>query len=134
MREHSNHPPLGAYLRTKRQEAGLSIRELARLAGVDFAYLSRLESGERSEPSAELLQRIADVLETDAGELLAYVGVKPVLPEPRAYFRKRYGVSEREAEEMARLLERFTGKNQEVKGQGKRDKGTKGGERDDQEQ
>ena len=127
MREDGNHPPLGAYLRTKREAAGLSIRELARLAGANYAYLSRLESGERSEPSAELLQRIADVLETDAGELLAYVGVKPVLPEPRAYFRKQYGVSEAEAEEMAGMLERFTTKNK----QGQR---RKGGEHDDQDE
>jgi transcriptional regulator with XRE-family HTH domain len=128
MRERSNHPPLGQYLRTKREEAGLSIRELARLAGVDFAYLSRLESGERSEPSAELLQRIADVLEADASELLAYVGIKPVMPEPRAYFRKQYGVSESDAEEMAQLLDKFTGKEQKAKDQSKKDKGTRGGE------
>jgi transcriptional regulator with XRE-family HTH domain len=122
---------LGAYLRAKREEAGLSIRELARLAGANYAYLSRLESGERSEPSAELLQRIADVLETDASELLAYVGVKPVLPEPRAYFRKQYGVSERDAEEMARMLERFAGKSsktKKTKDQSKNDEGTRGGE------
>lgn len=127
MRERSNHPPLGVYLRTKREEAGLSIRELARLAHVDFAYLSRLEAGQKDNPSAELLQRLADVLEADASELLAYVGVKPALPEPRAYFRKQYGVSEADATEMARLLEKFT------KQKGKKNQSKKGGEYDEQE-
>jgi transcriptional regulator with XRE-family HTH domain len=127
MRQRSNHQPLGVYLRTKREEAGLSIRELARLARVDFAYLSRLEAGQREHPSAELLQRLAEVLEADASELLAYVGVKPQLPEPRAYFRKQYGVSDADADEMARLLEKFT------KQKSKKDQGEKGGAHNEQE-
>lgn len=40
-----------------RQAAGLSLRELARLAGVSFTTISRIENGE-SDPTVEMLRRI----------------------------------------------------------------------------
>lgn len=40
-----------------------------------------------------------------------------MLPEPRAYFRRRYGVSEAEAEQMTRMVERFTSKKHKNTGQ-----------------
>jgi transcriptional regulator with XRE-family HTH domain len=102
--EDSSHQSLGEYLREAREQAGLSIRELARLAEVNHAFLARVESGERGA-SAELLQRLADVLDVDAAELLAYVGIRPALPEPRMYFRSKLGVDADEAEILARLIE-----------------------------
>lgn len=82
----------------------MSIRELARLAGVNFAYLSRLENDERGA-SADVLQRLADVLQLDTSQLLSYIGVRPDLPEPRLYFRRKLGVNAKEAEILARLIE-----------------------------
>jgi transcriptional regulator with XRE-family HTH domain len=40
-----------------RQAAGLSLRELARLAGISFTTISRIENGE-SDPTVEMLRRI----------------------------------------------------------------------------
>ncbi len=40
---------------------------------------------QNDNPSAEKLQRLAEVLELDPAELLAYIGVQPSLPEPRLY-------------------------------------------------
>lgn len=97
--------PLGGYLRSARERSGYSIRELAKLVSVHFSYLARLESGETANPSPGLLQRLAEVLKTDAAELLAYVGVKPVLLEPRAYFRRKLGVDAEEADVLAQLIE-----------------------------
>jgi transcriptional regulator with XRE-family HTH domain len=105
--------PLGEYLRLVREEAGLSVRELGRLTQANHAYLGRLEKGERGEPSADLLQRIADVLKIDASELLSYIGVKPVLPEPRAYFRRKLGVNAEEADVLAHLIEEYQEKRKE---------------------
>jgi transcriptional regulator with XRE-family HTH domain len=102
--EDSSHQSLGEYVRDARERAGLSIRELARLAEVNHAFLARVENGERGA-SAELLQRLADVLDVDAAELLAYVGIRPALPEPRMYFRSKLGVDADEAEILARLIE-----------------------------
>lgn len=111
MREEGNqHVTLGDYLRMARQQAGYSIRELAKLVSVHFSYLARLENGETAHPSPDLLQRLAEVLQVDAAELLTYIGVKPALPEPRAYFRRKLGVNAEEADVLARLIEDYQAK------------------------
>lgn len=92
-------------IRAAREAAGLSLRQLSPLVGLDFSVLSRIEAGKVTRPSPEVLQNIADVLELDASELLTFVGVKATLPEPKIYFRKAYGMSEDEANEAARLIE-----------------------------
>jgi transcriptional regulator with XRE-family HTH domain len=47
-------------IRTAREEAGLTLRALARLSGVDRAWLRRLERGEISRgPSVEVVERVA---------------------------------------------------------------------------
>ena len=49
---------LGAYIRTQRSNAQISLRQLAKTAGVSNPYLSQVERGLR-KPSAEILQQIA---------------------------------------------------------------------------
>lgn len=98
-------PSLGERLRSERERTGWSQRQFARMVGVHHSYLARLENGETTNPAAELLQRMAEVLEVDATDLLVYIGVKPSLPEPRIYFRHRYGLSPEQAEQAARLIE-----------------------------
>lgn len=110
MRDDTKDIPLGTHLRILRDQAGYSIRELARKVGVHNSYLSRLESGETAHPSPELLQRLADALGADSTELLTYLGVRPELPEPRAYFRRKLGVDADEAEILARLIENHQAK------------------------
>lgn len=65
---------LGAYIRSQRQHARLSLRELARRAGVSNPYLSQLERGLR-RPSAEMLQRLAAALELSAETLYVRAGL-----------------------------------------------------------
>jgi transcriptional regulator with XRE-family HTH domain len=74
------------------------------MAGMHHSVLGRIENGEVTGPSADLLQRLADVLEVDSAELLRYIGAKPSLPEPKVYFRRAYDLSQAEAEEAARLI------------------------------
>ena len=38
---------------------------------------------------------------------LSYLGVKPITPEPRIYFRRAYGASADEAEILAQLIEEY---------------------------
>lgn len=108
MNKHQNspRPSLGKHLRTLREGAGWSQRQFAAVVGIHHSYLARLENGEAASPSAELLQRMAEVLEIDTSELLAYIGIKPSLPEPRVYFRRMYGLSPEQADEAAKLIER----------------------------
>jgi len=55
----------GQFLKTLRENKGLGIRELARLAGQDAAYIYRLEAGEKSSPSDEVLKTLIRSLKPD---------------------------------------------------------------------
>jgi transcriptional regulator with XRE-family HTH domain len=108
----NNTAKLGAYLREARTCAGLSIRELARLAGINHSYLVKLETDQKDNPSADVLQRLAEALELDPTEVLGFIGIAPsnLLPPARVYFRKKYGLSEADARRAAALIEQYTRK------------------------
>jgi transcriptional regulator with XRE-family HTH domain len=100
---------LGEYLRMERERVGISQRQLASRVGIHNSYLARLESGETASPAADLLQRIADVLEISSTDLLAFIGVKPPegLPELAPYLRAKYRMSDEAIREMAGHMRRL---------------------------
>jgi len=100
---------LAEYLRTAREQAGISQRQLASRVGIHNSYLARLESGENDSPAADVLQRIADVLEISSTDLLGFIGVKPAegLPELAPYLRTKYHLGEAEVRELAEHLRRL---------------------------
>jgi transcriptional regulator with XRE-family HTH domain len=64
----------GGFVRTQRQLAKLSLRELAELARVSNPYLSQIERG-LHEPSIRVIQAIAKALDISTETLLAQVGL-----------------------------------------------------------
>ena len=70
----SKLPDLGGYLREQRENAQLSLRQLAELAGVSNPYLSQIERGLK-KPSAEILQQIARALQLSAESLYIRAGI-----------------------------------------------------------
>jgi transcriptional regulator with XRE-family HTH domain len=64
---------IGAYIRSQRESAQVSMRQLARTAGVSNPYLSQIERGLR-KPSAEILQQIAKGLRISAEALYVKAG------------------------------------------------------------
>jgi transcriptional regulator with XRE-family HTH domain len=64
---------LGDYIRDQRAGSGVSLRQLARTAGVSNPYLSQIERGLR-KPSAEILQQIAKALRISAEALYVQAG------------------------------------------------------------
>jgi transcriptional regulator with XRE-family HTH domain len=105
------HETLGEYIRAHREAAGLSQRQLAIKAGLYHSLLGRLESGDIAvRPTPEHLQKIADALSVDVSELLQYLGIKPTLPEPRVYFRRKLGVNAETADVLAQLVEEYQAK------------------------
>jgi transcriptional regulator with XRE-family HTH domain len=62
---------IGAYIRSQRELASLSLRELARLTQVSNAYLSQLERG-LHDPSLRVLVVIAQALNISVEELLQH--------------------------------------------------------------
>src|SRR5687768_4657909 len=64
----------GSFVRTQRQLAKLSLRELAELATVSNPYLSQIERG-LHEPSIRVIKAIANALDISTETLLAQVGL-----------------------------------------------------------
>jgi transcriptional regulator with XRE-family HTH domain len=65
---------LGAFIRTQRQMANLSLRQLADLTSLSNPYLSQVERG-LHEPSVRVLKAISDALNVSAETLLAQAGL-----------------------------------------------------------
>lgn len=70
---------LGTMLQFLREQRGLSIRELARLADIDHAYIYRLEVGDKESPSDEVQAKLMRALKSDRREadMLKYVVEHP---------------------------------------------------------
>jgi transcriptional regulator with XRE-family HTH domain len=69
-----NVSDLGSFIREQRSQAGVSLRKLAKLAGVSNPYLSQIERGLR-RPSAEILNGIAKALRISAETLYVQAGI-----------------------------------------------------------
>jgi transcriptional regulator with XRE-family HTH domain len=65
---------LGAFIRSQRRLANLSLRDMAELTHVSNPYLSQIERG-LHEPSVRVLRSIARALNLSAETLLAQAGV-----------------------------------------------------------
>ncbi len=64
---------IGAYIREQREQAKISLRQLAQSAGISNPYLSQIERGLR-RPSADILQQIAKGLRISAEALYVQAG------------------------------------------------------------
>lgn len=71
-----SHDPLdvGAFIRSQRELAKMSVRKLAELADVSNPYLSQIERGLR-RPSAEILQQVANALRISVESLYVRAGI-----------------------------------------------------------
>jgi transcriptional regulator with XRE-family HTH domain len=67
-------PSLGDYIREQREHAQVSLRQLAKNAGVSNPYLSQIERGLK-KPSAEILAQIAKGLRISAETLYVQAGI-----------------------------------------------------------
>jgi transcriptional regulator with XRE-family HTH domain len=65
---------IGSFIRSQRELAQVSVRQLAELAGVSNPYLSQVERGLR-KPSADVLSQIAKALRVSAEVLYVRAGI-----------------------------------------------------------
>jgi transcriptional regulator with XRE-family HTH domain len=70
----ANMNSIGEYIRQQREQAKISLRQLAEQAGVSNPYLSQVERGLR-KPSADILQQIAKGLRISAEALYVQAGI-----------------------------------------------------------
>ena len=70
---------LGAFIRTRRKLARLSLRQLAEMTSLSDPYLSQLERGLHL-PSVRVLKLLSEALNVSAETLLAQVGLLDLAP------------------------------------------------------
>jgi transcriptional regulator with XRE-family HTH domain len=70
----------GAYLRSQRKLAQLSLRQLEALTSISNPYLSQIERG-LHQPSIAVIKALAEALDLSVGEVLAHAaGIVPEEP------------------------------------------------------
>jgi transcriptional regulator with XRE-family HTH domain len=105
---------LGDYIREQRHAAQVSLRQLARLAGVSNPYLSQIERGLR-KPSAEILQQIAKALRISAEQLYVHAGIldeREGDSDVVAAVLGDVGLTERQKQVLLEIYESFRKENQ----------------------
>ena len=85
---------LGAFIRTQRQMANLSLRQLADLTNLSNPYLSQVERG-LHEPSVRVLKAISGALNLSAETLLAQAGLVDAVTGEKADRPDEAGEEER---------------------------------------
>ena len=104
---------IGEFIREQREQAHVSLRQLARLAGVSNPYLSQIERGLR-KPSADILQQIAKGLRISAEQLYIRAGIlesREGNPELIAAILADEGLGERQKQVLVDIYESFRREN-----------------------
>jgi transcriptional regulator with XRE-family HTH domain len=86
------------------------MRQLELRTGIDRSVLSRIESGEKKQPTPGTLTKLASALEVSQSELFTLAGYSATeaqaLPAIRPYLRTKYGhLSATAQDELAVFLE-----------------------------
>jgi transcriptional regulator with XRE-family HTH domain len=105
----ANMNSIGDYIRQQREQAKISLRQLADQAGVSNPYLSQIERGLR-KPSAEILQQIAKGLRISAEALYVQAGIledRPGDSGVRAALLTDPQLTERQKQVLVEIYESF---------------------------
>jgi transcriptional regulator with XRE-family HTH domain len=105
---------IGDYIRQQREQAKISLRQLAEQAGVSNPYLSQIERGLR-KPSAEILQQIAKGLRISAEALYVQAGIledRPGDSGVRAALLTDPQLTERQKQVLVEIYESFRRESQ----------------------
>src|ERR1700748_2402456 len=100
---------IGEYIREQREQARISMRQLAQTAGVSNPYLSQIERGLR-KPSADILQQIAKGLRISAEALYVQAGIlddRPADSGVRSSLLADPELSERQKQVLMEIYEAF---------------------------
>lgn len=72
---------IGENIQRIRRSKGMTLSELAERAAISKSYLSNIERNLNQNPSIQIIERIADVLEVDFQTLIGMRNVKKDFPE-----------------------------------------------------
>jgi transcriptional regulator with XRE-family HTH domain len=105
---------IGEYIKAQREQAKISLRQLADSAGVSNPYLSQIERGLR-KPSAEILQQIAKGLRISAEALYVQAGIledRPADSRVRSALLTDPQLTERQKQVLIEIYESFRKESQ----------------------
>lgn len=108
---------LGEFIRTQRELANLSLRQLADLAKVSNPYLSQVERG-LYKPSAEVLKQLAQALHLSAESFFTQAGLldedvrKEVSDQVEAAIKLDPRLTTEQKETLMRVYRGFIGEKQ----------------------
>ncbi|AMY21924.1 helix-turn-helix transcriptional regulator [Rhodococcus fascians] len=104
---------IGSYIRSQREAAQVSMRQLASRAGVSNPYLSQIERGLRN-PSAEVLAQIAKGLRVSSEVLYVRAGIleaRPHGPVREALLGDEH-ITERQKQVLIEIYDSFCRENE----------------------
>ena len=107
---------IGAFIRSQRETAHVSVRQLAERSGVSNPYLSQVERGLR-KPSADVLNQIAKALRLSAEVLYVRAGIlEPSEPSPvRDAIITDTAITERQKQVLLDIYASFTFQNESIR-------------------
>jgi transcriptional regulator with XRE-family HTH domain len=104
---------IGSFIRAQRENAQVSVRQLAERAGVSNPYLSQVERGLR-KPSADVLAQIAKALRVSAEVLYVRAGI--LEPSDKSQVRDAIitdtAITERQKQVLLDIYAAFTQQNE----------------------
>ncbi len=109
---------IGEFIREQREQAQVSVRQLARLADISNPYLSQVERGLR-KPSAEILAQLAKALRISAEQLYVRAGIleeRPGDPELVAAILADPVLTERQKQVLVDIYATFRRENESIDG------------------
>ena len=106
---------IGSFIRTQRENAQVSVRQLAERSGVSNPYLSQIERGLR-KPSADVLNQIAKALRVSAEVLYVRAGI--LEPSDKSQVRDAIitdmAITERQKQILLDIYTSFTQQNESI--------------------
>jgi len=100
---------LGIWLKDLRDRRDLTLRDVAQRAGVDHAYISRLETGEKESPSDEVIDKLVAALgasRRDAKILKVFVSNRSADPALAEFVRADASVTPEELNMLTTVVNR----------------------------
>lgn len=100
-------------MKEARKERKITQRELGKMIGVDFTYISKIETGALEPPSEEVIKKISKVLDLDENEL--FLAAKKVPTEfkntimenstAKMFFRKYPNLTDKQLKKIEEIIE-----------------------------
>jgi transcriptional regulator with XRE-family HTH domain len=107
---------IGSFIRAQRENAQVSVRQLAERSGVSNPYLSQVERGLR-KPSADVLAQIAKALRVSAEVLYVRAGI--LEPSDKSQVRDAIitdtAITERQKQVLLDIYASFTFQNEAIR-------------------